>query len=82
MSRPPRYAVVATNLHVAEQYIEAFDLDPDLWEAWAIGQSVAGRGFDRVVFIRPHWGYRVEDLEREVMHWRSRLYQNAQFKLI
>jgi len=78
-----RYAVVASTLHIAEQYIEAFGLDPAVWQHKEIHGCPPGAGWDRVVIIRPHWSYHDRnDFERGVQRWCAHTHPGAPFKLI
>lgn len=72
----PWNAVVASTKHIAEQYIKAFNIGDEVWEGFGVGESIRGRGFDRVVMIRPHWNmgsYEILEFEKEIDHWRTRL---------
>ena len=77
-------AIVAGTKHVAEQYAEAFGLSPEVWATFGLGEAVTGRGFHRVVLIRPHWdfGGTITQVEQEIRHWHTRLLEDGKLKLI
>jgi hypothetical protein len=77
-------AIVAGTNHVAQQYAQAFGLSPEVWATYALGQAVTGRGFHRVVIIRPHWGSGGTHaiVELEIEHWHTRLLQDGKLKVL
>jgi hypothetical protein len=82
----PWNAVIAASKDIAEQYMEAFGLTSEMWEALGYGASPAGRQFDRIVVIRPHWQMDAEEIARfeqvTVDHWITRLGPGGHLKII
>ncbi|WP_316200929.1 MULTISPECIES: hypothetical protein [unclassified Bradyrhizobium] len=71
-----RNAIVAATIAVAEQYISAFGLDTKHWRVFRHSDNPAGRCFDRLVIIRPHWRVTPEQIaafEDSVHSWFSRV---------
>jgi hypothetical protein len=71
----PWNAVIAPSLHIAEQHMDAFGLSREMWEPFAYGASLAGRQFNRIVVLRPHWRTKPEEIaafDNEVVpRWAS-----------
>ncbi|MGJ4953056.1 hypothetical protein [Bradyrhizobium sp. HKCCYLS20291] len=69
-------AIVAVTIAVAEQYISAFGLDTRHWRVFRHSDNPAGRRFDRLVIIRPHWRVTSEQItafEDTIQSWFSRV---------
>jgi hypothetical protein len=81
---PALNAVVAHTVDLAKQYVEAFGLNQEDWATFAICQAVVGRGFNRVVFLRPHRGSGGSQamVEREIEHWYTRLHKDGTINII
>jgi hypothetical protein len=60
----PWCAVIAASKDIAERYLDAFGLSPEIWETIRHDASTMGKRFQRVVVIRPHWQMEFEEVER------------------
>ncbi|MDB5603473.1 MAG: hypothetical protein JWP25_373 [Bradyrhizobium sp.] len=81
----PWNAVIAETMHIAVQYMDAFGLSTEMWEARTLSESPAGLFYERMVVIRPHWRVTPEQIvafERHVHGWAGRVSPTGKFKII
>jgi hypothetical protein len=78
-------AIVAYSRERAEDFIEAFDLSVEDWDALYFRQPIRLRGYDKVVVVRPHWQMSVEDneyFEKWLQVWRSHVRPGGDFQVL
>ena len=81
----PWNSVIAETIHIAEQYIDAFGLSKEMWEARTHGESPAGVQYHRIVVIRPHWRVTPEQypaFQAQAAPWMKAVAPNGHFKII
>ena len=79
----PWCAVVAASETIARQYMDAFKLSSEIWDARQ-HDTALGAQYEHIVLIRPHWRMapaEVAHFERNVLPmWLTRLSPNGKLK--
>lgn len=81
----PWNAVIATTRDIAEQYIDAFGLSHEMWEARGLGERKPGERFHRIVIVRPHWhisGAEYSEFQTKAETWVAAVDVDGYFKII
>lgn len=85
VERAKPHVIVACSRDVAIQYRDAFQLDANMWACLGVGQRLPGKGWQRIVMLRPHWSLSpAEAIEFElfVENWRTATFPDSVFKIL
>lgn len=82
----PWCAVIAASQDIAEQYLDAFGLSREIWTTIRHDAYTAGKRFERVVVIRPHWQMDPDEAARFeqqiISQWHVLTAPGGSFKVI
>ncbi|WP_461320312.1 hypothetical protein [Bradyrhizobium elkanii] len=81
----PWCAVVAANEAIARQYMDAFKLSSEIWDA-RVYDTALGAQYEHIVLIRPHWRLspaEIAHFEQLILPmWLTRLSRTGKMKVI